>query len=240
MSITLPTIKQPIERKDPRYLLIYGPPKVGKTTILSQLDSNLILDLEGGSDFVEALKLKVSGIKEYREICEKISATQPRPYKYVSIDTVDKLEEWAEQLATLNYKSSVMGKNFNETSVLKLPNGAGYLHLRDAFKELIQLCYPLARTVIFVGHVRDKIIEEQGREVSTKGLDLTGKCRAIMCSSVDAIGMLARDREGNIGINFKTTETVTCGGRCQHLLGQSFWFKGSEFDWSKIFIDQAN
>lgn len=239
MPIQLPTTKTLPERKDPRYLLLYGPPKVGKTTILSQLEGNLILDLEAGSDFLEALKLKVTGIKEYREICEEICSKHPRPYKYVSIDTVDKLEEWAEQLATINYKSSVIGKNFNGPTVLSLPNGAGYLHLRDAFKELIQLAYPLARSVIFVGHVRDKVIEDQGREVSTKGLDLTGKVRSIMCSSVDAIGLLARDKIGNIGINFKSTEQVTCGGRCQHLLGQSFWFEGSAFDWNKIFIDNS-
>jgi len=235
--ITLPTTKTLPERKDPRFLLLYGPPKVGKTSILSQLENNLIVDLENGADFLEALKVKATSIKDYQDICYQICSQTPRQYKYVSIDTVDKLEEWAEELATLNYKSSIMGKNFSGKSVLELPNGAGYLHLRNAFKDLIQLAYPLARSVIFVGHVRDKVIEEAGREVSTRGLDLTGKIRSIMCSLVDAIGLVARDREGNLGVNFKSSEQITCGGRCEHLRGQAFWFKGNEFDWKKIFVD---
>lgn len=235
--LTLPTTKTAALRKSPRYLLIYGPPKVGKSTILSQLEDNLILDLEEGTDYLEALKLKVKGIAEYQQVCEKICSQTPRPYKYVSIDTIDKLEEWAEELATINYKSSAIGKNFTGKSVLSLPNGAGYLHLRNAFQELVQQAYPLARNVIFVGHVRDKMLETQGREVSTKDLDLTGKIRTIMCSIVDAIGYIARDKTGNLGINFKTSETIACGSRCEHLMGQAFWFEGNKFDWSKIYID---
>lgn len=235
--LTLPTTKSSAVRKNPRYLLIYGPPKVGKSTILSQLEGNLILDLEEGTDYLEALKLKIKNIAEYQQVCEQICSQQPRPYKYVSIDTIDKLEEWAEELATINYKSSNVGKNYTGKSVLNLPNGAGYLWLRNAFQDLVQQAYPLASNVIFVGHVRDKLLEAQGREVSTKDLDLTGKIRTIMCSIVDAIGYIARDKEGNLGVNFKTSETIACGSRCQHLMGQAFWFEGNNFDWSKIYID---
>jgi len=237
MSIQLPTTKTPALRKSPRYLLIYGPPKIGKTTILSQLEDNLILDLESGSDFLEALKLGVNSYQEYREVCQKICETNPRPYKYVSIDTVSKLEEWAEVIATYEYKSSVLGKNFTERSVLERPKGAGYLNLRTSFIDLLQLAYPLAKHVIFVGHVRDKLLEENGKEVTCKAIDLTGKIGSIMCSSVDAVGSLARDKDGNLGINFRSSEQAICGGRCEHLRGQAFWFEGNKFDWSKIFID---
>ncbi len=233
----LPTTKTPPSRKSPRYMLLYGPPKVGKTTILSQLDNNLIVDLESGTEFMSALKVCPSSIKEYRELCEAICQQTPRPYAHVSIDTIDKLEDWAEELATQNYKASTIGKNFMGTTVLSLPNGAGYLHLKNAFTELIQLAYPLARSVIFVGHVRDKLLETAGREVSAKDLNLTGKVRTMMTSMCDAIGYVTRDREGNLGINFKTSELIACGSRCQHLMGQSFWFKGNEFDWKQIFVD---
>jgi AAA domain len=234
----LPTSRTPAERRDPRFILIYGPPKIGKTTILSQLEDNLIIDTESGTDFLEALKLKTSNEHEFRETCSKIASKQPRPYRHVSIDTIDVLEDWAEELATIQYKSSNMGKNFTDDTVLKLPNGAGYLWLRDAFKELLQLTMPLARSVIYTGHVRDKFIgETSSTQVSTKELDLTGKVRKIICSSVDVIGYLSRDKNGNFGINFQSSEAITCGSRCDHLKGQAFWFEGSKFDWKKIFID---
>ena len=40
-----------------RFLIIFGKPKAGKTTLASKLDNNLIIDLEGGSEFLEALAI---------------------------------------------------------------------------------------------------------------------------------------------------------------------------------------
>lgn len=44
MAIELPMNKIPAESQDPKYLILFGLPKVGKTTILSTLENNLILD----------------------------------------------------------------------------------------------------------------------------------------------------------------------------------------------------
>lgn len=49
--IVLPTEKVKAKVKNPRFLILFGKPKSGKTTIASQLDSNLIIDLEGGAEF---------------------------------------------------------------------------------------------------------------------------------------------------------------------------------------------
>lgn len=48
MAIELPKSKIPAETQDPKYLILFGLPKVGKTTILSTLENNLILDMEMG------------------------------------------------------------------------------------------------------------------------------------------------------------------------------------------------
>jgi replication-associated recombination protein RarA len=62
--IELPVKKVKASRKSPKNMIIYGPPKIGKTTVLSQLDDCLIIDLEDGSDMVDALKVKVKNLKE--------------------------------------------------------------------------------------------------------------------------------------------------------------------------------
>ena len=62
--IELPKTKIPAVTQDPKNLIIFGLPKVGKTNILSTLENNLILDLEQNSDFVSALKIKVKSLKE--------------------------------------------------------------------------------------------------------------------------------------------------------------------------------
>lgn len=106
-----------------------------------------------------------------------------------------------------------------------------YLHLRNTFFQWIDYLETLADEIIFVGHLKDKLIEVGGKEVSAKDIDLTGKIRTMLCARVDAVGYLYR-KEGNIWVTFKSADDLICGSRCDHLKGQEF-----EFDWKKIYID---
>ena len=209
----LPKNKVAALRKSPKNMVIYGPPKIGKTTVLSKLDDCLIIDLEGGSDMVEALKVKATNLNELADIGKAIMQ-QKRPYKYVAIDTVTKLEEWCEHEGKKIYQNTPMGKNFDKdnkgTSVLSLPNGAGYLYLRMAFK---------------------KWMDRLNMLVSSKDLDLTGKIKQITCANADAIGYIYRENDKTM-ISFNSMDDITAGSRCDHLRGQEM-----ELEWSKIFID---
>ena len=134
----LPTKKVKASRKSPKNMIIYGAPKIGKTTVLSQLDNCLIIDLEDGSDMLDALKVKATNLKELADVGKAIMAAG-KPYKYVAIDTISKLEEWCEAEGKKIYMKTPMGKNFEDKnpgmSILALPNGAGYLYLRMAYKK---------------------------------------------------------------------------------------------------------
>ena len=46
--IVLPKEKVKAKVENPRFLIIFGKPKAGKTTLASKLDNNLIIDLERG------------------------------------------------------------------------------------------------------------------------------------------------------------------------------------------------
>ena len=159
----LPITKVGAVRKSPKNMVIYGPPKIGKTTALSQLNNCLIIDLEQGSDMIEALKVKAHNISELAEIGKQIMQ-EKKPYKYVAIDTVTKLEEWCEIEGKKLYQNTPMGKNFDKdskgTSILSLPNGAGYLYLRIAFKRWIDRLNLLADHIILVGHLKDKMLDK--------------------------------------------------------------------------------
>ena len=221
-------------RKSPKNMVIYGPPKIGKTTMLSKLDNCLIIDLEDGSDMVDALKVKVNNLGMLATIGKEIIQEQ-RPYKYVAIDTISKLEEWCEVEGKRIYMKTPMGKNFEQknpgASVLSLPNGAGYLYLRIAFKQWIDRLNLLADHVILVGHLKDKMLEKKGKEVAVKDLDLTGKIKLITCANADAIGYIFREDETTM-ISFNSLDDTVAGSRCDHLKGQTM-----PFEWNKIFID---
>jgi hypothetical protein len=230
----LPTKKVKASRKSPKNMIIYGPPKIGKTTILSQLDNCLIIDLENGSDMVDALKVKVNSLAELAALGREI-IKQGKPYKYIAIDTISKLEEWCEAEAKKMYKLTAMGKNFDKNneglSILSLPNGGGYLYLRLAYKKWIDRLNLLADRIILVGHLRDKMLEKKGKEVSVKDLDLTGKIKQMTCSNTDAIGYIYREGEDTM-ISFNSLEDITAGTRCEHLKGKTMPLK-----WSEIYID---
>jgi hypothetical protein len=239
--ITLPTEPIVSTRNDPRLMLLYGPPKIGKTTILSQLPQGKYIIEETdprGCEYITASFVQLNSMADYVEAETLIKKRTPR-YDFVAIDTIDNLESWSVIVATRLYKSSPIGKTFNGESVLELPNGGGYMYLRQVFTNCIMRALDLAPQVIFVGHIRDKLIGQTAgqEEVYSADLDLTGKIKAIVCSMVDCIGYVNRDKDSNIVVNFKTRADVVCGTRCPHLKGRNFTMKGSAFDWSVIYPD---
>ena len=116
-------------------------------------------------------------------------------------------------------------------SVLTLPNGAGYNYLRQSFQKWFRNLNTLADHVIFVGHLRDKYLTKNGKEVKANDLSLSGKLREIACANADAIGYVYRG-EGATKISFDSSGNDTAGSRCSHLRGLD-----EELDWGKIFID---
>tara|TARA_R110002124_G_scaffold122819_4_gene281393 strand:+ start:1935 stop:2633 length:699 start_codon:yes stop_codon:yes gene_type:complete len=230
----LPTKKIKATRKSPKNMIIYGAPKIGKTSVLADLDDCLIIDLEDGSDMVDALKVKVSNLKELGELGKEI-VKAGKPYKYIAIDTISKLEEWCEADAKVIYMQTPMGKTFETknpgASVLSLANGGGYLYLRIAYKKWIDRLNTLADHIILVGHLKDKMLEKKGKEVAVKDLDLTGKIKQITCAQADAVGYIFREDDKTM-ISFDSLDDITAGSRCEHLKGKTM-----PLEWSKIFID---
>lgn len=126
MSITLPTAPVSAETQDPKYLILFGLPKVGKTTVLSTLPNNLILDFEQGSKYVTALKMQVETLKDLKEIVKAIKDAG-KPYKYITIDTVTAVEEMAKPVALQMWKNSPMyTEKYDVKDITQVPNGAGY------------------------------------------------------------------------------------------------------------------
>jgi energy-coupling factor transporter ATP-binding protein EcfA2 len=246
-ELSLPTNKIASASQNPSNLIIFSKPKVGKTTLLAQLDNCLIMDLEKGSKFVDAMKVECESIADIVKWGTLI-LSKGRPYKYIAIDTITALEEMCIPYAEELYSKSSMGKNwFTEGkpkygSILNLANGAGYPWLRQAFEKIIAYIKTLAPHVILLGHIKDTLLEKNGAEFTSMDLDLTGKLKRITTSSSDAIGYLYRKGDKNI-LSFKTTDEIACGARPAHLRNQEIEISSTNekgeiiADWSKVFID---
>jgi energy-coupling factor transporter ATP-binding protein EcfA2 len=247
MEIKLPTAKVAAEVSSPRNLIIFSKPKTGKTTLLSQLDNCLILDLEKGSKYVDALKIEASSVEEIKHIGKAIKEAG-HPYSYVAVDTITALEEMCIPYAEELYMKTPMGKNWltdgkpKYSTILSLPNGAGYPYLREAFTKVVNYIQTWAPRTILVGHVKDTVLEKNGSEFNSLDLDLTGKLKRITASNSDSIGYLYRKGKKNI-LSFKTSDEIACGARPKHLRDEEIVLSEltEEGDvithWDKIYID---
>jgi len=242
----LPKKKRAAIRIDPKRLLLFGPPKIGKTTIVSALNDCLIVDMEEGSDYVEAAVVKVKTLADFgaliKALKEDKETNNKKPYKYIVLDTLSALEELAVQLAVNDYKKSPMGANYTGTDVRTLPNGAGYAWTRPAFEKMIKTFEPYCESLIMIGHIKEKDFTKNGETLTEKSINLTGKTKDSICAWADSIGLVYRD-ENKTMIDFKPSESLLVGSRQVHLRGAKVCIAESNenneitVDWSAVFVE---
>lgn len=246
--LILPTEKNKPKIQNPRFLIIFGRPKSGKTTLLSKLDNCLIVDLEGGSEFLEALSVQARTITDLGEIAsqirQKTKETGKKPYKYIAIDNATRLEEICLPYALQLYRQTPMGKTYNGDDVRQLPNGSGYLYIREAVKKVINMFKELADNFILIGHTKDRMINRDGEEMSEMAIDLVGRLGDIICGEADAVGYVFRKKNETI-ISFEGGDNSIREARAPHLRGQKIVIAESDENneitvhWDRIYLQNT-
>lgn len=245
--LILPTEKIPASSVNPQFLILYGRPKAGKTSAVAQLSNNLIIDLEGGSKFIDAMAVQARSIKDLGEIASAIRQKNTEVghsfYKRITIDNATRLEEICLSYAATLYRQSPVGKNWKGDDVRTLPNGSGYFYLRQAVQKVISMFRELCDEFILIGHVKDVMIDNNGEELSEMALDLVGKLSSIVCGEADAVGLVYR--KGNeTHISFKGGDGTIKEARARHLQGEDIVIATGNDDktittyWNKIYKDE--
>ena len=86
----------------------------------------MCIDLEdGGYDYIDAVKVKINTVAELKELCKAIIAAN-KPYQFIVLDTITRLEEIAKPLALKLFQDTPAGSKFTGKDVLTAANGAGY------------------------------------------------------------------------------------------------------------------
>lgn len=243
--LTLPTDKIPAKTVNPRFLILYGKPKSGKTSIAAALENNLIIDLEGGSEFLDAMAIQARSINDLAEIRNAIVAKNQECngyfYKHITIDNVTRLEEMCMGYAISLYKATPQGKNYSGTDIRTLPNGAGYMWIRMAVTKTISMFRELCEEFILIGHIKEKMISKDGEEMSEMALSLVGALADIVCGEADAVGYVYRKKNETI-ISFEGGDNSVREARAPHLAGKKIVIADSDddnklsFHWDKIYL----
>jgi len=222
--MVLKVAKRKAVSQNPSTLLMYGPPKIGKTTMLSSLDKCLIIDTESGSNMVEGHILNANNRKELIEILKQ--AREGHEFKYIAIDTIDKVVQWAE--AAVCEENSVQ-------ALADLPFGKGWGLARDKVMNTIHAFKDVCDHLIIVGHRKTaKAVVEGQATVEPESLDITGRLKNMIMSDSDAIGYVFRDENEKLMISFKSDDALEAGSRSPHLRGKIL-----PFDWKNIYKKEA-
>lgn len=257
--IELPTERSKPQQYNPKLLVLFGKPKSGKSTIMAAIDNNLIVDLEDGYKSLSVMCLQAKTAADIMEIAKavkkKTDETGKPPYEFITIDNATRLEEMCLPVAADLYRKTAMGQKWGmvvvdnklvkdpSADVRLLPNGSGYLYLRQAVKKIVNIYKTLAPTLILVAHVKDKQINKNGEEMYEMSVDLAGKLGDIICGEADAIGYIYREKNKTI-ISFEGGENTIKEARPLHLRGKKFIVAESDdnnelkIDLSGIFINQ--
>ena len=243
--IELPTERSVVTNYNPKLLILMGRPKQGKSSLVADIDDNLIIDLEDGYRALPVMKVQARSVKDLEEIRAAILAKgkelKRAPYRFITIDNATRLEEMSVVLANEMYRNTPMGQGWGmlkdakgmpakdpktgrfmpdpKADVRMLPQGSGYLYMRKAIRKLIDMFKPLCETLILVTHVKDKQIKKDGQEMSEMAVDLAGKTADIICGEADAIGLIYRDGNKTF-VSFEGGDNTIKEARCPHLRGK--------------------
>lgn len=254
-NIVLPTERRKATDYNPRLMVLFGKPKCGKSTLMASLDSNLIIDLEDGYRALDVMCVQARNAQDIYQIKTAIEQKNhengDKPfYRFITIDNATRLEEMSLIVAAGLYRKTPMGANFGykkdsignilmdangkkvidpKADVRQLANGAGYLYLRQALKEMVNMFKPLCDTLILVCHVKDKQIKKNDEETTEMAVDLAGKTGDIICGEADAIGYVSRQENKTI-LSFKGGDNNIRGSRPLHLREKAFVVAESDDD----------
>lgn len=244
MAIELPKSKIPAETQDPQKLIIFSKPKMGKSTALAELPGCLCVDMEnGGYDYINAMKIKINSVKDLKELCKAI-VDAGKPYKFIALDTISRLEDMVKPLALKLYQDTPAGSKFTGDDVLDAAMGAGYQYIRKAMEMCIDMVSKCAPNIILVCHSKDSAVGVS--DLTIKQIDLLGKSGRVLASKSDGIGWLTRDENSNTILSFNTNDlSIEVGSRPAHLrnkeivLGEMQPDGNIIYHWERIFPSLA-
>ena len=222
--MALKKVKRKAVSQNPKVMLLYGAPKVGKTTALSQLEDCLIIDTEQGAAMVDGYIEEVNSREELIKVLQ--DASDGHEYKYVAIDTIDKIADWAEKTVCADEGVS---------AIADLAYGKGFALVREKVLNTIKHMKAIFPHVIVIGHRKwARAVVDSKAIVEPESLDLTGKLKNMLMADCDAIGYVYRDEDkGKLMVSFKANEALEAGSRSPHLRGKEI-----ELKWNLIYKEK--
>lgn len=192
-------------------MLLYGEPKVGKSTFATTAKDVLIADAESGYNYMGAkgIDVPVAQIKTWDDMKDFYKEASKPEYKTIVIDPVGELLE----KLMIKAKTNRLYVQSTDPSALSMK---GWGFVKDSMKQMLKSFRDLDKNIIFIAHVKN--IDDDGQTKKTPKLDanLSNDLMAMM----DAIGymfVIADKEKPKRVITFKSTGKFDAGDRSDTL-----------------------
>lgn len=228
MAFDLSSITRGKRLRAPK-IVIYGPPKIGKSTFAATAPNAIGILTEEGLDNIDVAAFPVC--KTYEDVFAAIKtlATEPHEFQSVFVDSLD----WLEPLILHKVCAEQRVKNIEDIGY-----GKGYIMADDLwrgfFDSLDGLRNNRGMTVICIAHeqinkVRNPTLAE---DYDAYSLKLNKRAVAIINEWADVIGFCAHEvmtRSVDAGFQQKETKAITTGARKLHVNPNAAYVAGNRY-----------
>lgn len=188
--------------------LIYGQPKVGKTTLAANIEGALFLATEQGQHFVSVKKIDLTDWKQVAEIGQALTTQKDHGIKTLVIDIADLFFKLCEKY--------IMDKHQVEHPS-DLTFGKGYAFVRDEFTRMVTKLNATGVGLVFISHAKEKTIKTKAAEWTTMATSMTGQAQDVIHGLCDIILYCYIDDEGKRLMRTKPTKYILAGDRSTKL-----------------------
>ena len=198
-----------------KYILLYGKPKVGKTTLASRFPKNLLVAFEKGYNAIDGIMAQdVSKWADFKLVLRQLEKPEAQEkFDTITIDTATIAYEKCEQF--------ICAQN-GVQSIADIPWGQGYAKTKQEFENCLRKITMLGYGLVLISHIetrKEKVDDEHEREILAPSMPK--RCYEVVNQIVDIIGYIATewDDEGNSQrwLYTRQTPTIMAGSRFKYL-----------------------
>lgn len=173
--------------------LIYGQPKVGKTTFLADFNDPLFICTEDRHKHLNIYKIPSEGaIKSWKEIKEALGKIKTAihagefKWKTIVIDTIDNAYKFC---------ASHVLEEAGHKHESDMEWGKGYALIKEEFFKVFSHLCSLGVAVVFISHSEDKSVKTRSMEINKTVPSLSATGKKVLMPLVDIIGYIGFDHE---------------------------------------------
>ena len=198
-----------------KYILIYGKPKTGKTTLASRFPKNLLVAFEKGYNAIDGIKaVDINKWSDFKVVLRQLEKPEARAmYDTITIDTTTIAYEMCEQF--------ICAQN-GVQSIRDIAWGQGWGLAKKEFENCLRKITMLGYGLVLISHIETrKEKTSDDNEIEILAPSMPKRCYEVVNQIVDIIGYIATewDDDGNSQrwLYTRQTPTVMAGSRFPYL-----------------------